>query len=177
MLALLEALAGLLAARGRQFDFDHTLARAQRHRKATVAEDANHVMVARQHLGGEDGDAVLLSRGRQMGQHDRRDPPPLPVLGDREGDFRLIVAGTHIGAVGDDRVLEAGARHERIAVGVIDVQRPVRGPAEIDLAEETEGDRLRREPVQEGHDRRTILSTHGSHAHGRAVAQRHVHDL
>ena len=65
---------------------------------------------------------------REMGEQDRRDPVPLPRVGDEERHLGPVAAGADVGGVGDDRRRLAADRDEREAVGVVDVDATTASP-------------------------------------------------
>ena len=175
-LAPLELGERVLRQRGREADLDHVAAAAQLDREAAVAEDVDHAVVVRQHLGGEDRDALLLRRGRELAEHDRRDAVALPARRRRRTPPRRARrSSADVGAVRDDLLSRAGRRDERVAVGVVDVDRPLRDPVDVRHAEEAQADRLQRERLEEGpHRRRRRSSCTGRTCKRRPVAQRDV---
>ncbi len=78
--AQIEVVERLLGHRGGQFDLDHILRAMALHRETALAEHVDHAVVVGKHLREEGGDAVFLGGGREVGEHDRRDPPSLPAI-------------------------------------------------------------------------------------------------
>ncbi len=171
-LALLESLLGDIGERGGQLDRDRVRRRVQVDREAALPEHVDHPVVVRQHLGGERGDVVHLGDAGEMGEQDRRDPVPLPRVGDEERDLGPVIAGADVGGVGDDRL--AADRHEREPVRVVDVDGPLRHPVERRGPEEAEPDRLRRERLQELADLRLVVGAYRADANRRPIAQHDV---
>ena len=90
-------------------------------------------------------DPVLLGDLGEMGEQDRRDPAPLPRVGDQERDLGALVVDPHVGRVGDDRARVAGLGDQPEPIRVVDVDRPRGRPVEVRRAEEAKPDRLRRD--------------------------------
>jgi len=168
--------ASAFGQRRRQLDLDPVGRGANLGRKAAAPEHLDHPMVGREHLGRERADAVLLGDCRQMREQDRGDPPSLPRVRDQECDLgtprRVARAEPDVRCVGDDPPRRARLDDQREAVGVIDVDRPVGDPVEVDCSEEPEGDRLLGDAVEKRPDRGLVVEACRPDVDGRPVGQR-----
>lgn len=89
--------------------------------KAALPEDIDHAMVGRGHFCDEGADAMLCGGAGEVRQHDRRDPMPLPRVGDQERHLRPLLVNSDVGRVRDDSRFRADFGDQRKAVGVIDI--------------------------------------------------------
>ena len=163
-LALLEPPQRLIGERGRKLDVDHITADVQLDRKAAVAEHVDHPMVARQHLGAEDTDGVLLRGRRELAEHDRRDAVPLPLVGDDERHLGPLGVDPDVGAMADYGLLGPARGDQRVAVRVVHIDRPLRDPVHARRAEEPQTHRLERERLEEHAHRGRIAGSDGPYA-------------
>jgi hypothetical protein len=175
-LALLEALHRLRSQRGRQLEADRVRRGVHVDGKAALAEDLDHPVIGGHHLGGEGRDPVALGDPCEVGEEDRRDPVTLVRLGDEERDLGAVAGLPRVGGVGDHLGRLAGLRDERIAILVVDIDRPRGHPVEVRRAEEAEHDRLGRDAVEERPDRGSVIGADRADSDRRSVPEDDVDD-
>ena len=173
--AFLKALDRRRRQRGRQLDLDRVPGAVTIDRKPALAKDVDHPVIDREHLSVERGDPASVGDRREMREHDRRDSPSLPGVGDQERHLGPALVDPHIRRVGHDLTGRAGLGDEPEPVRVIDIQRPRGHPLQISGAEEPKSDRLTRDALQEGADGRLVRGSHRPDVNRRAVTQRDVH--
>ena len=146
-------------------------ARPDLDREPALAEDVDHAVVVGKNLGHKGRDAVLLGHLREVGQQDGRDAATLPGIGHQEGDLGPGRVDPHIYGVRHDRSGSAALDDQAEPVRIIDVHRPLGGPVDVGGAEEAEADRLGRDGLEEGPDRRTIVGPDRPDVDRRAVPE------
>ena len=95
-LAFLKALDRRRRQRGRQLDLDRVPGAVTIDRKPALAKHLDHPVIDREYLGGERGDPTTVSGSGEMREHDRRDSPPLPGVGDQERHLGAVVVDPHV---------------------------------------------------------------------------------
>jgi hypothetical protein len=116
------------------------------------------------------GRSVSMVRSTSDPTRDGRDPAPLPVVGDQEGNLGASVVHPHKRRVGDDRSWATGLHDHPEAVGVIDVDRRRGRPVEAWRPEEPVADRFRRQRLEKLVNRGGVVGPDGPHVRGCPVA-------
>ena len=154
---------------------DRTRDRGDLDREAALAEDLDHTVVLGQHLGDEDGDAVLLGDLGEMGEQDRAEALALHRVVYREGDLGTPGRAADVGAMTDETVLAAARRDQAVAIGVVDLGHVKRRLLEVGRAgEEAEHSRVLAEPAQEVEQGGLVAAAHRAQVDRGAVAK---HDI
>jgi hypothetical protein len=134
--------------RRRQLEPQLPLADGDLDREAGVAEDLCHPVV-----GGVDGrheavDPGARRHGGEVGQQDRADALPVPVVGDLERDLRRARAGQRpdIGGMPDDSLRRPHGGDHAVTVAAAAARSPPRHRLQVHARrEEAQPQRLRRE--------------------------------
>jgi hypothetical protein len=179
---LLEALRRALAEGGRQLDVDRAGLGGGLDREAALAEDLDHAVVLRHHLGEEGLDPVLLGDLGEVGEQDRPQPLALELVGDREGDLGAAGAGADVGAVADRAAAGvvrpaglAARRDEAVAPRVVDFAELARRGGQVARpGEEAERARVGPEPLEQLQQRRLVPAADRPQVDGGPVPQHDV---